>query len=145
VTDYDTGLMWETKDADLGGFCLISPDPVSHCVIDTYAWADAQAYVSSTSPDGLAIDFPFLAAHSNWRLPTIEELRSIVDTTVAGCGFGAPCIDPIFGPTVANFYWSATTIAGFPNGAWLVNFGSGNVFSDGRSYPGRVRAVRAGL
>jgi hypothetical protein len=55
----------------------------------------------------------------------------------------SPCIDPVFGPTVANNYWSATTNATNPNNAWNVNFNDGNVNNnkDNNNY---VVAVRAG-
>src|SRR4029453_10495111 len=43
------------------------------------------------------------ANHCDWRLPNIEELRAI-----KGAG-GNPTIDPIFGPTMRNLYWSASS------------------------------------
>jgi hypothetical protein len=68
-----------------------------------------------------------------------------VDTSVAGCGSGSPCIDPTFGPTAVSFTWSSTTNAGSPTFAWLVNFNSGSVFTDGKTGNLRfVRAVRGG-
>jgi len=60
------------------------------------------------------------------------------------CGT-SPCIDPIFGPTAANDYWSATTGAGNPALAWAVSFINGAVFSGYKYYAGDVRAVRSGL
>jgi hypothetical protein len=42
-------------------------------------------------------------------LPTIVELRSIVDTTTVACQVDGPCIDPIFGLTVPVSYWASTT------------------------------------
>ncbi|MGH8673460.1 MAG: hypothetical protein ACREVG_04030, partial [Burkholderiales bacterium] len=49
VTDYDTGLMWEAKDGEVGGFCFFFPGAVSHCVNSEFTWADAQAYISGAS------------------------------------------------------------------------------------------------
>ena len=86
-----------------------------------------------------------LGGHSDWRLPTAEELFSIVDLSAPGCHSGSPCIDPVFGPTQADFYWSSTTWTGDPVGAFLVDF------EDGMAYPAEktsydfVRAVRGGL
>ena len=71
------------------------------------------------------------AGHNNWRLATsagteafptgeFPELESIVDLNVFGF---SPLINPIFGPTVMDFYWSATTTPIEPAGAVLVDFG----------------------
>jgi len=56
-----------------------------------------------------------------------------------------PCIDPIFEPTVAGGYWSATTDATLPGSAWLVRFFDGNVTNGSKDIDTYVRAVRAGL
>ena len=85
------------------------------------------------------------AGHTDWRLPTVAELHTIVDQTAPGCISGSPCIDPVFGPAVADQYWSATTFARNPVNAWDVFFGNGNVFYNGKADSYYVRAVRAGL
>jgi hypothetical protein len=72
------------------------------------------------------------------------ELETIVDLIAEDCGNGSPCIDPIFGPTITSFYWSATTIAANPSFAWGVNFSDGNVFNGTKDNNFYVRAVRAG-
>ena len=83
--------------------------------------------------------------HCDWRLPTILELQSILDHTQGTCSFTStgPCIDPIFGPTAEQPYWSSTTDAAQPSRAWFVHFGGGVLFS-GKSVPLYVRAVRGG-
>jgi hypothetical protein len=73
------------------------------------------------------------------------ELQGIVDLNASGCGAGSPCIDPIFGPTQSNIYWSATTYAGNPSDAWYVFFLDGGVFTYDKTFDGYVRAVRSGL
>ena len=154
VTDNQTGLQWEQKVT--GSSCL-------HCVNDTYSWTG-----TGTAPDGTAFT-SFLNTlnggatgvgdctsgngstqtggfdnHCDWRLPTIAELRTIVDTSASGCGSGSPCIDPIFGPTAASTYWSSTTFAGLPGIAWGVGFAFGDVDVDGKTFNTSVRAVRGG-
>lgn len=87
------------------------------------------------------------AGHTDWRLatsagsvsyPTGEpaELESIVDL-----GF-SPTIDPIFGPTEATYYWSASTYSGSPHSAYAVNFSAGNVNHGDKVNHLWVRAVR---
>ena len=136
-----------------------------HDVNNTYKWSS-----SGTAPDGGAFT-KFLNAlnggatgvgncvssdgstqtggfldHCDWRLPTSAEGQTILDTGASGCGTGAgPCIDPIFGPTPADNYWSSTTDSANPSFAWLVNFFNGlvnaGVIKTNHEF---VRAVRGG-
>lgn len=128
VTDYDTGLQWEQK----------TDDRSVHDAGNLYDWSpslgrpDGTAFTSflgtlnnGTSRDGATSDGCF-AGRCDWRLPSIVELQTIVDLAAPGCGDGSACIDQtVFGPTIAFFYWSATTDAEFPVFAWGVTFGDG--------------------
>jgi len=165
VTDNQTGLQWEKKDNTCPGI---------HCVTDTYTWcvagSDAFTCANGGVPDGPAFT-SFLrmlnggdtgvgnctvsdadgshaggfAGHCDWRLPTIDELVTIVDTSV--CGGGGACIDPIFGPT-STLYCSSSTLARDPNVAWTYFFPfpgfTNEAFKPGRQEPFSVRAVRGG-
>ena len=73
-----------------------------------------------------------------WRLPTIEELISIVDYNRFD-----PAIDPIF-ECKLSYYWSSTTNAGNPSNAWVVYFYDGSLYYGNKSFYGYyVRAVRS--
>jgi hypothetical protein len=78
------------------------------------------------------------AGHSDWRIPNVRELQSIVDY-----GRSLPVIDPIFGPTAAGLYWSSTTFH-TPDGAWNVGFDDGSVGANEKGLDFHVRAVRGG-
>ena len=52
-----------------------------------------------------------------WRLPTVQELLSLVDYTKHNPASG---ID-----ITSNFYWSSTTTASYTSSAWGVYFGVG--------------------
>jgi hypothetical protein len=87
-----------------------------------------------------------LGGHSDWRLPTIDELQTIVDLTAPGCRFGGPCIAPVLGPTPAGDYLSLTTVDGQPYRVWYVYFGDGDPNWDYKNKPNFFygRAVRGG-
>ena len=56
-----------------------------------------------------------------WRLPTMEELLSIVDETQS-----CPTIDPIaFPDTPKGTFWTASPCEDDPNQAWVVDFSIG--------------------
>lgn len=57
-----------------------------------------------------------------WRLPTIQELASLIDPTQP-LGLGLPAGHP-FSNVQSNIYWSATTAVNAAHIAWAVNFGS---------------------
>jgi len=158
VTDYDTGLQWEQKVSPGGG----ATDP--HASGNIYTWTTAAPSFCSCPftgcPNGTAytgflgrlnlhttgalLNFACFAFHCDWRLPTIAELQGIVDLG-GSCGFGSPCIDPIFGPTPTVFYWSSTTVTSAADFAWGVNFGDGGVGSPNKDLASVVRAVRNSL
>jgi hypothetical protein len=93
------------------------------------------------------------AGHHDWRLaresgfnPGERELETILLMPHPCTTDPLPCIDPIFGPTIADIYWSATTKGatgpGRPNDAWFVDFLHGNYGDSGKWGPLYVRAVR---
>jgi hypothetical protein len=153
VTDYDTGLQWEQK----------TDDASVHDKDNTYTWNTAIAGTTpngtaftaflgtlnnGTSGDGLSTSGCF-AGHCDWRLPAIGELASIADLAVPGCGvlpYTTTCIDQtVFGPTVADGYWSATTNSNNSTVAWLVTFWDGFPNDVSKNNVFYVRAVRSGL
>ena len=109
VTDTKTGLMWEYEPPT-----------------ERRTWDDAHTYCAALQ----------LGGHTDWRLPTIEELCTIIDYArhSPACAL----------PTVAYSYWSATTVADFSGFAWLVDFNDGLVDVNDENNLNGVRAVRAG-
>jgi len=114
VTDTFTGLMWQ-RDTVQG---------------DIKAWE-----IAVSNCQGLE-----LAQYSDWRLPSLKELRSIVDYT-----YFDPAIDPTyFRSTVSSDYWSSTTDIKDFNNACYLNFESGADGWHAKSSSHYVRAVRCG-
>ena len=113
VVDQGTGLEWQKND---------DATPRN--------WQNALAYCENLSLD----------AKTDWRLPNIRELKSIVDVNRY-----YPAIDPAL-PCQLSSYWSATTVADSPaaNG-WIVFFANGDDNWDVKAKGYYVRCVRAGI
>lgn len=155
LTDNQSGLMWEMQTSACGGEVT--------CYSNTYIWsstgtlADGTLFTNflaglnggdyySSSVDqivnntGAGVCF---ANHCDWRIPTIAELQTIFDTALSACGYSLPCIDPAFGPTQANNYWSTSTLASNPNAAWNVPFYANISNYNAKFAANAARAVRA--
>ena len=76
---------------------------------------------------------------TNWRVPTKDELVSLVDYSISTTD---PKINETYFPnTVANGYWSSTTYAPVTADAWGVGFYAGGVFSSAKTLNDYVRCV----
>lgn len=77
---------------------------------------------------------------SKWRVPTIEELTSLIDYSRHDPALPEGC--PInLNPT---YYWSSTPAVNYTNSAWRMDFYDGYVVVDGKSSSYCVRCVRQG-
>jgi hypothetical protein len=65
-----------------------------------------------------------LGGRKGWRLPTIQELASLVDPSQVSPAL--PSGHPFTVPSYPSAYWSATTIAFDTVSAWLVAFNEGD-------------------
>ena len=121
VTDSRTNLEWQDDYSDNGGS------------IKNTTWRNAIDYCVNLNLDG----------NSDWRLPNLNELTSLVDDKKYN-----PSIDAIFqntSYTYSNYYWSSTTNANNNDDAWIVAFDYGNQYNNGtKNYSQYVRCVRAG-
>jgi hypothetical protein len=102
VQDAATGLMWQGCPSGLTGTSCEVGETLS------YTWQEALTYC-----EGLT-----WAGHDNWRLPSVVELRSIVDTRMY-----TPAIDTMaFPATLWEGFWTSSSRSAV---AYSVSFDSG--------------------
>ncbi|MFC1610621.1 DUF1566 domain-containing protein [Myxococcota bacterium] len=124
VQDSVTGLMWQGCTNGLSGPACGNGTP------DRKDWLRAVSHC-----DGLLWD-----GFSDWRLPDLFELQSIVDY-----GEGDPAVDPVaFAGTPSFMSWSSTTDAVNDGEAWYVGFYSGFSSTGPKVNTRDVRCVRGG-
>ncbi len=118
VTDSKTGLTWQRCSAGqsfAAGTCSGTAN--------TYTHEEALAYAKT---------------QTGWRLPSVKELSSLVDT-----GFIGPAINSTAFPATPSFFaWTSSPYASDPTSAWVVLFAEGSVSTSNRSSPAHVRLVR---
>jgi hypothetical protein len=124
------------------------------CATGSTCYVDSFGLATTTVWDWLnQLNAYGFAGHHDWRLaresgfnPGPNELETILLMPHPCTTDPLPCIDPIFGPTMSDIYWSATTKGatgpGRPNDAWFVDFLHGNYGDSGKWGPLYVRAVR---
>jgi hypothetical protein len=106
TTDNVTGLVWETK-AD------------ANAQAASYAYDQLAAYVAT-------VNAASRCGNTNWRVPTVNELLTLVDASLAT---GSAADATGFPNQRANRYWTADTVAGTTANAWFVDFGNQGLVS----------------
>lgn len=150
VRDNVTGLIWEVKQpAGSGGL-----RDVAH----SYSWynpdnstnggsagrqnggscqgsaCDTYAFVNAVNAEGLC-------GASDWRMPSVNELLSIVHN-----GRFKPAIDQSYFPHRPRFndYWSSSSLTNHSSSAQHIDFDNGVAYIVSKDSIGNVRLVRAG-
>lgn len=116
VHDHETGLVWEQSPST-----------------SVFTWVNAQIQCNTLATGG----------RLGWRVPTLQELASLVDPSVTPPGPTLPSGNP-FSNVQSSIYWSATTNAVITSDAWFVGFGNGIVVKVDKSSSFYVWCVRGG-
>ena len=116
VLDKETGLVW-AKDANIFG--------------GTKTWVQAMDYCRNLN----------IGNRKGWRLPTVEELASLVDVTqnMPTLPSGHPFVN-----VQSSYYWSRTTVEADSTYACRVDMYSGYVYSSDKTNNNYVWPVRGG-
>jgi len=154
VKDNVTGLTWEVKPT--------TPNTSLRYAGHTYTWYDSTRpseqgsqggnSCNATLPPGslcntqayvAAVNAAGLCGKSDWRLPTSQELLSIVHN-----GVWNPSIDTTYFPDSSVWtsvhWWTSETYAPVPANAWLVDFVYGGTVDGNKTFAYWVRLVRSG-
>ena len=100
-------------------------------------WQQAVPSGRYAQPDAIAYCSGLMLNGGGWRLPTLDELLSIVDTRFA------PAVDPAFFPgTPGYFFWSSSAVPGWPSRASTVAMSTGSPGWDDLATLDNVRCVR---
>jgi hypothetical protein len=161
--DNKTGLIWEVK----------SDNVVLHDKRWSYTWYEPDAsknggfagYQNGNGNTGYcfgsdcdtyayknAVNMKGLCGKSDWRLPTVDELMTLVFCSDGKYGTDGSCTsyDTVTKPTISTVYfpntqygyWSSSPVANNYGSAQGVNFGNGFSFKGLKSYFNFVRLVR---
>lgn len=155
-TDPDTNLTWSTliPSDGVGGHDYDCTGGAIDC-FKTLTWDQAVEYCDNLEEAG----------YSDWHLPTISELRTLVfecSKTLSGgeCGVTDKCLSTdcfisndcycYSGSSVLYYsklgdwesFWTSSTVSDNSDSAWLLNFNNGSITPIEKFIFARVRCVR---
>ena len=150
--DNITGLMWEVKtatntdlrysghtyrwystDGSTNGGSVGSPGTNTCNATLPGNLCNTQAFVA-------AVNAAYLCLYTDWRMPTLRELLTLVDADGS-----IPSIAPTYFPnTIASYFWSGSSYMPGPSSAWSVDFYDGSSVVGDKLLVYRVRLVRGG-
>ena len=132
VLDAKTGLMWKQCAEGLSG------DDCEEGEADTLTWADALEQVETLNSDG------GFAEHTDWRLPNIKELQTLVEERCEGPARN----EDVFPGDYASQLWSSSptgaAASAEANSAWYVRVSDGITSNDSRVNTNGIHLVRGG-
>ncbi len=127
VTDLQTGLMWKQCPEGLSG---------SQCEEGSESSAFWDVFLRSIVTLNEGGGF---AGHTDWRMPNIKELRSIIE---AQCYRPAVNLEVFPNTPIVSFFSSTPVKDVFLDNIWVVEFIHGRVETQRLNFSGALRLVR---
>ncbi|MDD2341767.1 MAG: DUF1566 domain-containing protein [Tolumonas sp.] len=126
INDIKTGLMWkQCSEGQSGSDCATGSG-------EGFTWINALQRAQAINNNG------GFASHSDWRVPNIKELSSLVEHQ---CSF--PAINQASFPnTYPSLYWSSSALTRGNGSPWVVEFSSGYNGSFSQNDGGNVGFLR---
>ena len=124
VTDHDTGLQWQDQPYTAAEKKAYNSTAAGDQTGKAQKWKNAAAVCRNLNLGG-----------SGWRLPTIKELDTLVDTK-----YRNPATDPIFQNSIGLGHWSGTTYPENTNQAYGIGFLTGGWHHCNKD--GRIKFIR---
>ncbi len=128
VLDLQTGLMWVRDLARAFRAPGTGPEGPNAAMV----WEAARRAVA-------ALDH---AGYSDWRLPNVHELQSLVDFGRALPAWETAAFGPSLDAVASPYFWTATTSPSQPDEAYYVNFVDGHAHPWHKALAFSVRPVR---
>lgn len=147
VQSKKTGLVWEVKHNKEG----------LQFKNNTYSWFISNNSVNKGIPGVVnggnctgsncdisgylaAINKRKLCGYNDWRIPTRQELLTLVDEKAV---YPKPTIDiDAFPNTASSYYWTNSVYDFNPKMAWFIYFGSGYDYYEYKTFASHIRLVR---
>ena len=127
VTDNLTGLMW----------------PQNTNILAVENFAAALNSVSQINSESTVANYN-LCGYSDWRLPNVNELRSLVNYNLDNSSPLSYLANNGFITNNSNLYWSSTIYLPNKTGFWAVNFADGSILGQSSESALSVLPVRGG-
>jgi hypothetical protein len=116
VLDNETGLVWERSPSK-----------------NTFQWNKAQLHCNNLD----------VSHRKGWRLPMVQELASLVDTSQTNPSL--PSGNPFQNVQKDYFYWSVSAVNDDKSSKWIVEFHEGKVIYREKTAQINAWCVRSGL
>lgn len=102
---------------------------------DSLTWEEALKYASATKTSG----------STDWRLPNIKELQSIVDVALFNPSVSTTFFSTINSDAKLKKFWSSTTLPNLTDKAWYLEISSGLTTYETKTTKLKVMLVRGNL
>ena len=151
IEDTQNGLMWEVKSSDGGmrdknnSYSWFRPAHETSLNQQHPGSADQGRCSGSTDCDTYsyiqAINEQKFCGHSDWRLPTKNEMLSIV--SLEKTASAVTINNHYFPEALPSWYWTSSSNNNDTKYAWYVLFSNGITLNDLKEHPKHIRLVRS--